>query len=415
MMIETHQKNETLDQILKSKTFSESSTYQKLLRYLVESSIKGVSPKEKEIAIDVFGKDESFDPFEDTLVRVYIYKLRKKLDSYYKGEGKNDKIRLSIPKGHYHVEFFKYSSPFLKIKNRLQHPAFLLLFPMLFIFFVTTLFFGYKYYANPVGKLKPYQPIWSDFLNNDSPTIIVLGDRFTFDEELGQLDNRGRRIRDETINSMEELELYEKNYLTENDTIGMPSHGNLPLCSAWCLSELLPIFFESKSEFVIKLCSNIEWGDLSQNNMIYIGDFRSLKIFQHFYEDLKIKYQSFPDKIYLTNDLGDTLTTYPKIDSPAGFLHGNYAYREDYAIIAKAPSSNNKSILMFTGFSFVSQVETINYFTNPEKLAQLKQAFIKKYKYIPKYYEILFKVKGYRRTSLETSILYLSEISSTGS
>ena len=104
-MIDVNTKKSLLENILSSKTFSGSKTYGLLLKYLVDCSINGKSPKEQNIAVEVLQKNEDFDPSIDTSVRVYIHKLRKSLDKYYQNEGKHDKIKLEIPKGHYDVNF----------------------------------------------------------------------------------------------------------------------------------------------------------------------------------------------------------------------------------------------------------------------------------------------------------------------
>ena len=79
--------------------------YKKLLEYLVKSAIEGVVPKEVTIAYEVYGLDIDESSTHESNIRVYIYNLRKKLDSYYVREGKEDKIRFIIPKGRYKVEF----------------------------------------------------------------------------------------------------------------------------------------------------------------------------------------------------------------------------------------------------------------------------------------------------------------------
>ncbi len=405
-MIDIQHKKEILKQLLNSTEFADAETFQKLLQYLVDAAIKGRSPKEIDIAIDVFDKSRSFDPLQDTLVRVYIYKLRKKIDRYYKGAGKHDRVRLAIPKGHYHVEFIKRKTSFLQSENKFP---LLLYIPLLAFFIITTGYFAFKYHSLHSAGIGADNPLWGDFLSDKDPIFIVLGDRFTFNENLEYL-GRSRRIRDEYINSIEDLEAYHEQALTGNDTVGVPSHGNLPLSSPWCLFELLPFFSTNDIEFSIKLCSAIEWGDLSQNNMMYIGDFKSLRIFQHFFQNMTIKYRSLPDKIFITGSRSDTLKAFTKIDTTVGYMHGYYVYREDYGIVAKLPSSNAKSILLFTGFSYISQVEMVKYFSHPESLGQLEQKFLQKFDKIPQYYEILFKVEGYRRTSLDISIVHLAEI-----
>ena len=92
MTTESTQKK-CLEKILLSKEFAGSDIYQKYLTYLVNSTEEGKDFKEATIAIDFFGKDGSFNPAEDTIVRSHTYILRKKLESYYLNEGREDKYR----------------------------------------------------------------------------------------------------------------------------------------------------------------------------------------------------------------------------------------------------------------------------------------------------------------------------------
>ena len=95
-----------VDGIIASKSFGRSDTYANMLKYLVTCSLEANIPKETTIASEIFGK-ERFDPSQSTLIRVYIYNLRKKLKKYYENEGINDEVFLEIPKGSYEVKFTK--------------------------------------------------------------------------------------------------------------------------------------------------------------------------------------------------------------------------------------------------------------------------------------------------------------------
>ena len=79
-----------LKKILESQEFSRAQKYQRLLQYLVDASLEGEIPKEVTIAHEVFFEDNAYDTGSTTKVRVYIHNLRKKLDSYYTSEGKNN-------------------------------------------------------------------------------------------------------------------------------------------------------------------------------------------------------------------------------------------------------------------------------------------------------------------------------------
>jgi TolB-like protein/tetratricopeptide (TPR) repeat protein len=53
------------------------------------------------VAVEVFRKEESFDPRTDTVVRAEARRLRHKLAEYYQNEGQNDSIEIELPKGGY--------------------------------------------------------------------------------------------------------------------------------------------------------------------------------------------------------------------------------------------------------------------------------------------------------------------------
>src|SRR4029453_4731891 len=61
------------------------------------------TPKETEIAIDVFGRDASFNSAEESLVRVAVRALRRRLNDYYTGPGQHEAMQFVIPKGGYRL------------------------------------------------------------------------------------------------------------------------------------------------------------------------------------------------------------------------------------------------------------------------------------------------------------------------
>ncbi len=126
-MISSSEKLSVLEKILKNSEFAESKNYQELLRYLVQASIPGEPRKESAIAMTVFGKDLTKDMSDGTTVRVHVHNLRKKLDCYYLTEGKNDPIKLSIPKGHYLVQFTGSATANKKQKSHVVSLCFIFL------------------------------------------------------------------------------------------------------------------------------------------------------------------------------------------------------------------------------------------------------------------------------------------------
>lgn len=96
-----------IEKLVHSHTLRKAESLCKLLRYLAEHELShpGSSLKEYQIATEVFGRPEDFDPQADSAVRVQAGRLRLKLLDYYNHEGLNDEIIVGVPYGAYAVNF----------------------------------------------------------------------------------------------------------------------------------------------------------------------------------------------------------------------------------------------------------------------------------------------------------------------
>jgi hypothetical protein len=101
-----------IEKLLGSHSLHGSESLCKLLRYLATQSLEhpGTSPKEYQIATEVFGRQQDFDPHIDSMVRVQAGRLRTKLAEYYTSEGAEDPILVEIPKGNYVLTFHQRPS-----------------------------------------------------------------------------------------------------------------------------------------------------------------------------------------------------------------------------------------------------------------------------------------------------------------
>ena len=97
------QVREQLQRILASPRFSSATRHANFLRYVVESALAGRASEIKEtiIATDLYGRDASYDPKADSVVRVEATRLRTRLRAWYEDEGRDDPVVISIPKGTY--------------------------------------------------------------------------------------------------------------------------------------------------------------------------------------------------------------------------------------------------------------------------------------------------------------------------
>jgi Tol biopolymer transport system component len=107
MLTTAHSVEPYLEKVLTSVEFSRAKRMARFLRFIVEETLAGRMDelKERQIGIEVFDRSAEWDPKVDNIVRSEARRLRTKLTIYYNTAGKEDLIRISIPKGGYAAEF----------------------------------------------------------------------------------------------------------------------------------------------------------------------------------------------------------------------------------------------------------------------------------------------------------------------
>ena len=96
-----------LARILGSEEFGNATQLRRFPEYVVEEELGGRADKIRAHTIEmtVLGRDDSFDPQVDPVVRIQAGRLHRALERYYLGSGQPDPIRLHIPKGTYVPRF----------------------------------------------------------------------------------------------------------------------------------------------------------------------------------------------------------------------------------------------------------------------------------------------------------------------
>ena len=104
---------EQLKRTLGSQLFAHAERLCRFLEFVVDETLEGRSNRLNQfaIAIDVFDRDETFDPAVDAIVRVEAGRLRSKLLEYYDDPGRSDPVRILLPKRSYAADFrFQHES-----------------------------------------------------------------------------------------------------------------------------------------------------------------------------------------------------------------------------------------------------------------------------------------------------------------
>ncbi|HUJ21637.1 MAG TPA: FlgO family outer membrane protein [Bryobacteraceae bacterium] len=89
--------------ILSSTAFARSERLARFLNFTIEEMLEGRGEHLKEfvIGVEVFDKNETYDPRMDPIVRVEARRLREKLRKYYETEGRHDSLHIEFPTGSY--------------------------------------------------------------------------------------------------------------------------------------------------------------------------------------------------------------------------------------------------------------------------------------------------------------------------
>jgi len=99
-----------LERICSTAHFRTSKRACEFLRYIVRVALDGRmdSLKERAIGIDLLGRDTSYDPSSDAIVRVRANDVRKRLTSYYASADVASTIQINLPLGTYVPNFIPH-------------------------------------------------------------------------------------------------------------------------------------------------------------------------------------------------------------------------------------------------------------------------------------------------------------------
>lgn len=177
---------ELLQRAAASAEFQKSRRLRDLLLYLGERGLHdpNCALHEQEIGVDVLGRPPDYDTSHDTLVRVLVSQLRKKLHEYFAGEGKDEPVIIEIPKGSYVPVFRPRPDDFPGTEPAPLKPAFAarpLLAGMLAGMALVGLAWG-TYSAvqskrqRSAGGRPNVEAFWGQILGNGQATDLVMSD-----------------------------------------------------------------------------------------------------------------------------------------------------------------------------------------------------------------------------------------------
>lgn len=385
-----------LELIFQSPQFHKSVKEKKLLDYLVKKTLEKEYVKEAHIAIDVFKKEKDFDPSLDSTVRVYVGKVRKMLETFYlTDESKNAGLKISIPKGHYQVEFEK-----LEKKRRLSQLKFastifaFLTLGSLILFFIH--FINDKNSLFSHSRTVSTNPVWKEYSKSNLPTMIVVGDFFFMQK---RIDDKRYFLRSSEINSSEDF------VTNQMDTLGFEEYRFTYSSSEMseCVSCFIPLLINNKEVFKIKQASLLTWEDVNSNNIIFVGDFKTLYILDRLLPQFNIKYDSEERSYFLFDENKEILDRFD-------FSRDQDGYRNENILVTKRSGGNNNTITLIMALGRGGIDDVTQKLCDPEFLEEFVKNNQKGKPNSPFFFDTVFEIEGIEETSLKSEIVYFNQV-----
>ncbi len=392
------------DRIIRSGELGRSRVYAAILQYLVEQAIAGTTPKEISIAMEVLGREADFDVGKDSVVRVHIYHLRNKLNTYFAGQGATEQYRIDIPKGQYLLSVSQNAAPApgpaaeqaagVSITgqplNRRDYTPYLagvaLLLLLLNLWLPRTV---------PVTSPLAEDPLWRPLLDDDLPVLVLIGDYYI----MGEDDSRGnveRMVREFAVNSAEELREAQAN--GEYAGYRNLDMSYAPTGSSKVLVPLLAILGAKSDRVEVKLMSELNTNDLVGHHVIYLGLLSGLR--------------SLTDLMFAGSGLAIGSTYDELIDvetdavyaSSSGLSVGPSSYR-DYGMVSTFPAPGGTQYLLLAGMRDEGLVNLAEELMDPANLTSLRKAELPETTAATAW-EALFEVLGYDNTNFDAKLVY---------
>lgn len=255
----------------------------KLFDYLAGSDRGAQGFREADVAQDVFGRGAALS--SDASVRVYVHRLRRKLEDFYAGAGAAEPHRLVIPLGEYRLDVVEAPVARRLIatapRPRWVWPA--IAAAALLIAVNLGGWWAISRATAPARGLAALAatPLWAG-IGGDRPVLLVVGDYYIFGDTDGAHEPK-RMIRAFEINSPADLDAwlmdnpqYQGRYI-DLDTYYTPVGATL------AMREIMPLVRQAAGgpdRVRVITASHLTPEMLKTNDIVYIGYLSALRVLQ---------------------------------------------------------------------------------------------------------------------------------------
>jgi hypothetical protein len=274
-----------IERVRASGVLGRGGRLSELFEFLVTRSDSAAPPKEFEIAFEVFGKTDAEAVKDDPVARVYVHRLRRRLDDFYLRHPTDDGVRLTVPKGEYRILGARADAAaaleplapgprgravalleILRRRWRIAAVVALLLLGNLAAWPMLAVRAGGG--DGDVARLRQHS-VWGGLMTGSKPILIVVGDYYMFAESEGGM-NVDRLVRQFSINSKEDLLELQRDEPETGERYADVNMKYLPTSTAFALADIMPLIPDGRSVRVA-LASEINPEALKDYDVVYVG------------------------------------------------------------------------------------------------------------------------------------------------
>src|SRR5215471_8761519 len=399
MVPELDQHKIQIQRIVSSKAFKTSEVHRNLFNYLAEKSLGGEAHNLKEytVGLDVFGKPASYDPRQESVVRMHVGRLRQKLAEYYRTEGVEDPVIVDLPKGGFSLTFEARPVPIAPQPVEIFVPAApppvprrfslreISLAAALLIALVAATYLGVR--LSSVQKAETAAPapgpwtadlqaLWAPLLSSDRPLMVTLA--------TGAANGSAPPAASVATNA--------------SSVTGVGTAN-----AAFLLGQ----FLGQRKHNVFPIRSDVlSMGEIAMGDVIFVGPTVG-----------KPQIQAIPpvDPAFVLTPEG--VRNVKPSGGEAAFMAdapsktGSQESEESHALISSLPGLyGNGSILYFEGNQIASVMGAVQAMTDPDLASQLVSRLKKKDGMLPRYYQVVLRVRAMDETPVEISYVAHREL-----
>jgi hypothetical protein len=359
----------------------------RLFDYLADPARGGRTLREADVAQDVFGRE--LDLTGDASVRVYVHRLRKKLEEFYAGAGAAEPYRLVIPVGEYRLDVIQTPELPKAPVVRTPRPRWLIPAAIAAAVVVALNLVAWWFVARETAPYRDLErvasaPLWHG-IGRERPVVVVVGDYYIFgDTEYGE--GPKRMIRAFEINSPADLDAWlMDNPQLQGRYIDLDTYYT-PVGATLALREIMPLVREAarQPERVRVITASRLTPDLMKSaDIVYVGYLSALRVLQGpVFERSRFSIGATYDEL-IDRKTGKTYT------SGAGAAPGDRPNR-DYGYLAAFTGPAGNRFVIVAGNRDIGVMQTAEIATDRKALDALK----------PGPLEALYEVDGVGRTNI---------------